>query len=624
MGWDWAARGAADGLAGAVRGRRQAAGLTQRQLAAAAGVSIGLVRSLEQGRTRQPRRQSVQRIAAALGAETVPRQLPAAASHFVGRAAELKALSSLLDQARHGAEAAPVLVIGGAAGVGKTWLAVQWAHQVADQFPDGQLYVDLRGSGPAASPVSPAEALRGFLGALAVPAARLAADQASLPEEYRRLLAGKRVLVVLDNARDVAQLRPLLPGDGCAAVITSRSQLTGPAASDGFLSLTLDVLTSDEARELLEVRMGAGRVAAAPAVADELTGLCARLPLGLAITAARGAAHPWIPLTELASELNGVVARLDAKGRLGRLDPGAAATSIRAVFSWSYQGLDAETARMFRLLALHPGPDIATPAAGSLAGIGLRQASRQLRELTRADLLTEREPGRFALHDLLRVYATELVRTIDTDSERSAAAHRLLDHYLHTAHLAAALVQVDREPITLRPPRPGSAPVRLTGEASALAWFEAESQVLRAGIAQAVADGFDTHAWQLTCMLAPFAQRSGHWHQHDWTAVLAIALTAARRQGDIAGQAWVHSELGLIRTRLGGYDDALSHLSRALDMYRQLANQGGQAYAHLGLAQMFDRQGHHEEAVRHTERARGLHRDLGPGPGEAAELRSAT
>ena len=627
MRWDGAAWGAAGHdlswaeLASLVRDRRQAAGLTQVQLAAAAGVSIGVVRGLEQGRTRHPQPQSVQRIAAALGAETgpgapgpagpagpdapaprpaVPRQLPAAGSHFVGRAAELRALSSLLGRARNGTGAA-ILVIGGTAGAGKTSLAVQWAHQVAGQFPDGQLYVDLRGCGPAASPVNPAEALRGFLDALAVPAARPRAGQPSLPEEYRRLLAGRRVLVVLDNARDEAQLRPLLPGGDSAVVITSQGQMTGLTAADSARSLTLGVLTSEDARELLERRIGATRLAAEPAAADELAGLCGRLPLGLALVAARGAAHPEVPLTELASGLRDAVAK----------QTGAVASRICAVFSWSYQGLAPATARMFRLLALHPGPDISAPAAGSLAGIGLRQASRQLRALTREGLLTERGPGRFALHDLLRGYATDLVRTIDSEGERWAAEHRMLDHYLHTAYTAASLVQLHRQPITLRPSRPGSAPVRLTEEASALAWFRAESQVLRAGIAQAVTDGFDSHAWQLTCMLAPFVQRSGHWHQHEWTTVLATALAAARRQGDVAGQAWVHSELGLICTRLGRYDDALSHLSRALDMHRQLGNQAGQAYAHLGLSLMLTRQGQREEAIRHAERALDLYRSGG-------------
>jgi DNA-binding SARP family transcriptional activator/tetratricopeptide (TPR) repeat protein/DNA-binding XRE family transcriptional regulator len=552
-----------------------------------------------------------------LVSQVVPRQLPAATWHFVGRSGELEALSGLARRAQNGGAMA-ISIIGGTAGVGKTALAVQWARQVADQFPDGQLYVDLRGYGPASSPVSPAEALRGFLNAFAIPAAQLPAGQESLAGLYRSLLAGKRVLILLDNARDAAQVRPLLPGGGgCAVVITSRSQLTGLVASDGAQPLTLDVLTDDDARELLARRMGADRLAGEPAAAAELTGLCARLPLALAITATRAAAHPGVRLTELAAELDDVLARLDV------LETGEAATSIRAVFSWSYESLDPAASRMFRLLALHPGPDIAAPAAGSLAGVDLQQAVSLLRTLTRAGLLAEPVPGRFAFHDLLRAYATELVRATETDSERWAAAHRVLDHYLHTAHTAAALAELHREPITLKPPRPGSAPEQLTGEGSALEWFRAENQILRAAIAQAVADGFDTHAWQLTCTLAPFAQRSGYWHQHEWSAVLATALAAAQRQGDITGQARVHWELGLIGTRLRRYDDSLSHLSRALDMYRQLGNAAGQAYCHLGLALMFDQETHQEEAIRHAERALDLYRSGQDRAGQAAALNAA-
>jgi DNA-binding SARP family transcriptional activator len=548
----------------------------------------------------------------------VPRQLPAAASHFVGRAGELRVLSSLLDPAREDAGAVVVSVIGGTAGVGKTTLAVQWAHQVADRFPDGQLYVDLRGFGPAASPVSPAEALRGFLDAFAIPAAQLPASQESLAGLYRSLLSARRVLVVLDNARDPAQVRPLLPGSGrCAVVITSRSQLTGLVASDGAQPLILDVLTDADARELLARRMGAERLAGEPDAATELAGLCARLPLALAITAARAAAHPGVRLTVLASELDDAMARLDA------LETGEAATSIRAVFSWSYENLAPEGSRMFRLLALHPGPDIAVPAAASLAGTGPQQASRLLRALARAGLQTEHVPGRFAFHDLLRAYATELVRGTESDSDRRAAAHRVLDHYLHTAHAAAALSQLNREPLTLKPPRPGSVPEHLPDEGSALAWFKAENPVLRAAVAQAVTDGFDTHAWQLTCTLAPFVHRSGHWHQHEWSIVLATALAAAQRQGDIAGQARVHWELGFIRTRLGRYDDALSHLSRALDMYRQLGNQAGQANSHLGLALLFDQQSQQDEAVRHAERALDLYRAAKHRAGQASALNAA-
>jgi DNA-binding SARP family transcriptional activator/transcriptional regulator with XRE-family HTH domain len=555
---------------------------------------------------------------AAPAAPVVPRQLPAAASHFVGRAGELMALSSLLDQVQDDAGAVMISVIGGTAGVGKTTLAVQWAHHVADWYPDGQLYVNLQGFGPAANPVSAAEALRGFLDAFAIPPAQLPASLESLAGLYRSLLSGRRVLVVLDNARDAAQVRPLLPGGGrCTVVITSRSQLTGLVASDGAQPLTLDVLTDADARELLARRMGAERLAGEPDAAAELAGLCARLPLALAITAARAAAHPGVRLRVLAAELDDAMARLDA------LETGEAATSIRAVFSWSYENLPADASRMFRLLALHPGPDIAVPAAASLAGTGLQQAGRLLHTLARAGLLTEHLPGRFTFHDLLRAYAAELVRGTDSDGERRAAAHRALDHYLHTAHTAAALSQLNREPLTLKPPRPGSVPEQLAGEDAALAWFKAENQILRAAIAQAVADGFDTHAWQLTCTLAPFVHRSGHWHQHEWSIVLATALAAAQRQGDIAGQARVHWELGFIRTRLGRYDDALSHLSRALDMYRQLGNKAGQANSHLGLALLFDQQKHEAEAVRHAERALDLYRAAKYRAGQASALNAA-
>ena len=292
------------------------------------------------------------------------------------------------------------------------------------------------------------------------------------------------------------------------------------------------------------------------------------------------------------------------------------------MFSWSYENLAPDAARMFRLLGVHPGPDIAVPAAASLAGTEPPRAAACCRRW-RAHLLIEHVPGRFAFHDLLRVYAAELVRAADSDGERRATAHRVLDHYLHTAHAAAALSQLNREPLTLRPPRPGSVPEHLPGEGSALAWFKAENQILRTAIAQAVADGFDAHAWQLTCTLAPFVHRSGHWHQQEWSIVLATALAAAQRQGDIAGQARVHWELGFIRTRLGRHDDALSHLSRALDMYRRLGDRAGQANSHLGLALLFDQQGRDGEAVRHAERALDLYRAAKYRAGQASALNAA-
>jgi len=586
--------------------------------AAPAGPRAGPAPGTAPGPVGEPEAAHLRRAGRRSPVAVVPRQLPAAAPHFVGRTCELSSLSRQLRHGPDGADGVAISVVGGTAGVGKTTLAVTWAHQVAGQFPDGQLYVNLRGYGPATNPMSPADALRGFLEAFAIPAGQIPASLESLAGMYRSLLSGRRVLVVLDNARDAAQVRPLLPGEaGCAVVITSRSQLTGLVASDGAAPLTLDVLSEADARELLARRLGASRLAQEPDAAAELTGMCARLPLALAITAARAASHPGARLTELVSELDDAVARLDA------LETGDPDTSVRAVLSWSYENLVPEAARMFRLLALHPGPDVGAPAAASLAGVSPSQAIGLLRTLTRAALLTEHAPGRFAFHDLLRAYATELVRATESSSDRRAAGHRILDHYLHTAHSAAALSQFKREPLALKPPRAGTVPEQFADEESALDWFRAEDQILRAVIAQAVIDEFDTHAWQLTSTLAPFVQRSGRLLQQDWNALLTSALVAARRQGDVAGQARVHWDLGLVRTRLGRYVDALSHLTRALDLYRQLGSQPGQASCHLGLALMFEEQGHEAEALRHAERALDIFRGEGHRSGQAEALNAA-
>ena len=551
----------------------------------------------------------------------VPRQLPSAASFFVGRAAELKELSAVLDHSADIPGAVAIAVIGGTAGVGKTTLAVQWAHQVAERFPDGQLYADLRGYSPAGNPASPAEAVRGFLDAFAVPPEQIPASLDSQIGLYRSLLYDKSVLVLLDNARDAAQVRPLLPsGPGCAAVVTSRSQLTGLVAADGAQPLTLDVLTDGESRELLQSRLGSERLAGEEAAAAQLARLCARLPLALSITAARAAAHPQARLAVLASGLDAAAASLE---ELNALDTGDPATSIRAAFSWSYASLGADASRMFRLLALHPGPDIGAPAAASLAGIGQQQAAELLRALTSASLLTELVPGRFTFHDLLRSYATELIRAAHTDAERRAALHRMLDHYLHTASAAAALSHAYREPVPLRPPRQGSSPEPLADDEAALAWFKAQHENLRAAIARAADDGFHAHAWQIACTMTAFMSRSGRWHQHEWSTTLATALAAARRHGDPGGQARVHWETGLVRIRLGRYDDALSHLSLALGLYRRLGDAPGQAHVHLGLAQMFNQQRRRADAVGHAERALDLYRRAGDRLGEAEALNDA-
>jgi DNA-binding SARP family transcriptional activator len=344
----------------------------------------------------------------------VPRQLPAAIAAFAGRESELTALARILDSAgRQAAGTVVISAIGGTAGVGKTSLAIHWAHQVADLFGDGQLYMNLRGYGPAGSPATPAEAIRAFLAALGMPPERIPPDLDAQAGLYRSMLADRRMLIVLDNARDEQQVRPLLPaGQGCLVIVTSRHQLVGLAANDGASLLTLDVLSRGEATQMLTARLGAPRAAAEPEAVGEIVGLCVRLPLALAVAAARAEAQPRLSLAALAGELR------DAHSRLDALDAGDPATSVRAVFSWSTEQLSPAAARMFRLLGVHPGPDVTASAAASLAGLELPKARALLRELSRVHLLAEPTPGRYTCHDLLRAYAIDQAHTIDGETGR--------------------------------------------------------------------------------------------------------------------------------------------------------------------------------------------------------------
>ena len=390
--------------------------------------------------------------------------------------------------------------------MGKTALAVHWAHRVATQFPGGQLYVNLRGFDPVGPALDPGQALRGFLDAFAVVPERIPAsldDQVAL---YRSLLAGLRVLVVLDNARDAEQVRPLLPGSpGCLAVVTSRNHLTGLIATQGAHLLDLDLLPPAEARELLARRLGAGRAGREPDAVEQIMAGCARLPLALTIAAARAATSPDFPLAVFAAELG------EAGRVLDPFDSGDVATDVRAVFSWSYRALSRGAARLFRLLGLHPGPDITLGAAASLAGITPDQARAMLAELTRGHLLAEHRPGRYAFHDLLRAYATEQAQTCDDDGARGAAVARVLDHWLHAARAAVTLIDPFFAPAAPAPPRPG---VVLAGPATAgeaLNWFTNERATLLAAVLLAAEAGFATHAWQLAWALNTFLLRRGLW-----------------------------------------------------------------------------------------------------------------
>jgi tetratricopeptide (TPR) repeat protein len=543
----------------------------------------------------------------------MPRQLPAAVAGFEGRATELGALTSLLEEAALPGGTVVISAIDGTAGIGKTALAVQWAHQVAGRFPDGQLYVNLRGFDPAGPPVTPAEAVRGFLDAFEVPAARIPVSLDAQAALYRSLLAGRRVLVLVDNAGDTSQVWPLLPGSpGCCVVVTSRNRLTGLIAN-GARPLTVDLLTDADAREMLARRMGADRVAAQPQAVQQIIARCARLPLALSIVAARAAAHPAFPLTALAEELH------DAEGRQVVLDAGEAATSVTAVFSWSYRQLSDQAARMFRLLGLHPGPDITAPAAASLAAVPVPAARPLLAELARAHLITEHTPGRFSFHDLLRAYATTQTRTHDPGTDRNAARQRMLDHYLHTAQAAWYLSYPhQQQAIILASPLPGVTPEEPADYPAARAWFTAEYPVLLAAIQLAADTGHHTHAWQLPHMLVPFFERQGHWH--DFTATHHTALTATEDNADQQGQAHAHLGIGHARARIGRLDEARLHLQHALRLFEELGDQAGQSDAHSWLGLTFHTQECYEEALTHTQQAVNLARTGGYQRGLAAAL----
>lgn len=368
----------------------------------------------------------------------LPRQLPAVTGQFVGRAAELAELARLVD--RPTIEGTVLIsAIGGTAGVGKTTLAVHWAHQVAGRFPDGQLYVNLRGFGPSGAVMTPAAALRGFLKSLQVSPERVPTGLDELAALYRSLLAGRRMLILLDNARDTVQVRPLLPGSaGSLVLVTSRSQLVGLVATDGAHPIALDLLTRAEARELLARRLGAARTSAEPEAVEEIITRCARLPLALAVVAARATAYRRVPLSVLARELR------DSRDRLAALTADDPTTDPRAVFSWSYHALTPDAARLFRLLGTHPGPDISTAAAASLAGVVATAVRPLLAELVRGHLISESVPGRYACHDLLRAYAAEQAEHADPDAVRAAGVRRTLDHCLHTGHAAALLLNPHR------------------------------------------------------------------------------------------------------------------------------------------------------------------------------------
>ncbi|MFF0086999.1 BTAD domain-containing putative transcriptional regulator [Streptomyces canus] len=526
----------------------------------------------------------------------LPAQLPAGLAVFVGRDAELAEAVRL-------APAGTVVVsaIAGMAGVGKTAFAVHWARQVADRFPDGQLYLNLRGFDPVGLPVTQEHALRTLLESLGADARGLPQGVDALAALYRTLLTGKRVLVLLDNARDAAQVRPLLPGaPGCLVIVTSRNRLSGLVAVDGAHPLYLDVLSVAEARGLLARRLGADPVAAEPDAVEEIIARCARLPLALAVVAAGAATRSALPLSAVAAELRESADSLNAFHNVD------AAADVRSVFSWSYHALSPDAARLFRLLGLHPGPDIALPAAASLAGLTVPHTRQLLSELIQAHLVDEPVPGRYSSHDLLRAYATELAEAVVPPQQTRAARHRMFDHYLHTAREALAVTS-ERVLISLPPAAEGVRAEEFAGDfAKAAAWFAAEQAVLLAAVEQAATRRYDGHTWQLAWAMGHHLHRRGLAREQE--AVHGAAMDAARRLGDRTAQAHAHRSLGIVAMDLGRLDEARVHVERAIELFTELCDVNDCAQSYRYLAVVAERQGDLQAGLDAAQRSLELFR----------------
>ncbi|MFI9812040.1 ATP-binding protein [Saccharothrix variisporea] len=525
-------------------------------------------------------------------------QLPPDVPHFVGRAAELALLTAHLDRGT----ALPIAAISGTGGMGKTTLAVHWAHRELHRFPDGVLYANLRGFGPGDA-VPPATVVRDFLDAFRVPAERVPAGVDAQAALYRSLIRDRRMLVLLDNARAADQVRPLLPGSPTSAVlITSRYRLDSLIAREQADHLPLDRLSAQESRTLLTARLTDPRVTDDEAV-DRLVARCGRLPLALAIAGARAVTEPHRPLDHLVPDLDD-------------LSTGDSPdTDLRAVFDSSYRALAPGEARLFRLLGLHPGGDIAHPAAASLAGLPLAATRTLLTALTRASLLTALPGDRFQVHDLLHEYAAERAAEDEAAADRRSAIVRLLDHYTHTSYAGERRIYPSRDAIALPGPAPGVVLPDVPDRGAAWEWFGAERANLMAVLFLAAREGFDRHAIVLPWALSSYLGRVGQWR--DWELSQLAALSIARATGDRAAEALGLLVLGRIRTLAGQRQEAVRWLEEALEVTTDPA---GAAHVHEALSLVHERDGELEMARSYAEDALDLARRAGHRIREARAL----
>ncbi|GAB3286834.1 XRE family transcriptional regulator [Parasphingorhabdus pacifica] len=485
--------------------------------------------------------------------------------------------------------------IDGTAGVGKSTLAVHWAHRMRDRFEDGELYVNLRGFDPVAEPMGISEALGVFLAALDVPADRVPAGEDARAALFRSLVHERRMLILLDNARSAEQVRPLLPGcPTCLVLVTSRNRLEDLRVREGASRMTLRVLDPVESRDLLVRYLGRERVDAEPAAADSLVAQCAGLPLALGIVGVSAAEDPDLSLAELVEELNDEAERLDA------LDAGGE-TGVRAVFSWSYRSLSAESARLFRLMGLPTGAHLSLDAAAALAGLPRRKARTLLVELSKAHLVDQQD-GRYGFHDLLRAYAAECAGADETSEERKAALRRLFDFYLRTSHAADVMPEADITGLSF------------DDDDEAIRWWERERGNLLAAIKQADALGNHAHAWQLPRSLFYLFHLRGY--TEDWLATYDVGIRAARQLKEQVAEAHLLHELGIAHYDMKDFDAAASHAEQAVSLFDAVGDRRGVGEVLIALGHAYMDGGRYTDAVDPLNRALEVARELGNRYGE--------
>lgn len=549
----------------------------------------------------------------------VPAQLPGRTLDFTGRAEQLRQLDALLPDpatgdGHHQTQGVMLAAITGTGGVGKTALAVHWAHRVRDRFPDGELFVDLRGHS-AQAPVRPVEALARFLLALGVAAERIPGTPEAAADLYRTLSARRRMLVVLDNAVDPEQVRPLLPGGpGCVVLVTSRDRLAGLAVRDGARRIGVDVLAPEESRLLLRRTLGESRVDADPQAAADLAHACGHLPLALRISAANLGHTPWRTLRDQADELR-------EGDRLTTLSvTGDQTTAVRTAFSLSYHALDAPVRRMFRLLALLPGPETGLQAAAVVTGTTIEDAARLVERLTAAHLLREHRPGRYRFHDLVALYAAERLRLEETDTSRRSASDALHAWLLATVDRCALLLypgMKQRLPGDEDAARSEASLPEITDAAAAMRWLDAELLNLAAAVHQAAAEGHPT-AWLLANALRGYA-----WirkHTVDWTALGQAALAAARAAGEPFAEAAMHHVLGHAHVQQGRAGTAVTHFEQLLALAEAVGWPEGAAVAHTNLSMVARLSGRLRRSAEHLERAMDLDQQGGLSDGHPVVL----